>query len=293
MTDKNIQARVAKISSQLGCKITKKYEQSNGLDYFVAQGEISGGKTVLIKIVSLKHHKAENVQKEILASEIIKKHNSMKLNDKFNFPAVLYSDKDDEFVWIIRELIPGMTLSLSNRAYDELRNNLANDQLIEKIITNYTAFSKIDITGYRDLIKDYSFCVKSSPNELGKKYSCDENLKISYGDLNPGNIIISDDGKVYFTDLEWLSLDNKMMDIAYFWAFLWRYPELQIKWFNKFVTSAEAKEFFRLSIIRMFMNTRWEDKEFFNNPIFKERNEKWYSYYKQAQSLNRIDFQER
>jgi len=88
------------------------------------------------------------------------------------------------------------------------------------------------------------------------KLSDAKSAMVCMGDLNPANILVCDQ-EVYLTDFEWFGVDNDMYDIAFYWLFLWKYPDWQKSLTRRYVLSELDEENFRLNIIRITLSCPW------------------------------------
>lgn len=249
--------------------------------YAVVRGEFAGRPAILKVVGTGDSVRTENLKKEVAASKLIEKHNREFPDHQFNHLSVLNSGQVDGFHWFIRDYVDGDSLAVSQNAYDELRMDLIEryPDLFEQIITNYRSFLKIEVS---DEVASFQvrFPQLAENEDL---YLSREYKKISYGDLNPGNLIIDQKGRVHFTDLEWVCQDNFTMDVAYLWLFLWRIPRAQDQWLAGFIKNEQEKECFRISVLRMLKTFSWGEEAFADSNKFKERNTKWYDYLRAAE----------
>jgi hypothetical protein len=88
--------------------------------------------------------------------------------------------------------------------------------------------------------------------DISEKMFNVENLAIQAVDLTPTNIFVLQDSEVLFSDFEWLGLENYMLDIAFLWLLLWRYPDWQKK-LAEGAIGEEDLEYFQANIIRIIL----------------------------------------
>jgi len=207
-----------------------------------------------------------------------------------NFPRSISVGSNDKLTWSIREYFEGE--GLTNYAgtgsvlfgYDLIKKKYQNDYLkiilwldqniklihtcksVELIIlvsrrgkrfnldSSMKKLDRIQNILNIDLTKQVSLYNKY------KNWYSENNQVPVVGDLVPANIIVGDRGKYFLSDFEWFSFDNKFLDIALFWLFLWRYPSWQKTFLQNQISSSEDKNNFLLSVIRIIISCDWHER---------------------------------
>ena len=270
------------LAEKLGVEPFQVFADKPEEGYFVAFGKMKG-KKVLIKIVrdSFKK-KVDNFAKEILFDQLAKSHNLKHPSSSFKYIDLIGSGKIDGHHWIIRNFYEGTALAPSKKGYDILATDMIKDKedTIKKIVLNYNAFREIKFDQSQEEIEEFELGIP--PLKDNPEYHAERLKKLSIGDFNPANIILTPEQEVIFTDFEWLCLDNYMMDIAYLWVFFWRDKILQDYWYKAFVQNEADQENFRLSVQRLLETFDWKDEKILNDERFLERNKKWHAYYENS-----------
>ena len=140
-------------------------------------------------------------------------------------PKVVYIDSEENPNIVIMEFVEG-------RLFE--REDLSNKTLLKKIMVALKEFqnypkkfgisNKTNIDGIDDLYKrklDKGTIYPSGFNEMLNELKEDYRLfsagkSIIHGDLNPGNIIITKEEKIYFIDFALSGIDNPFADIGWF-----------------------------------------------------------------------------
>lgn len=243
-----------------------------------------GTENVLLKNISKSYQKKlDSFRKEIKVEEILA---SSSFSSSFKRVQVLKDGEDEENYWVIRQYIDGDSLARYDNSknitlfgYDKIEDEyLANKtEIIKKVAENILNFQKIDAKNVQNWPNRYekdlnNYDIKGMESWLGfslekalgfyhnnsTNYFSEKNLKASIGDLLPANLIIDTNSEIFFSDMEWFSRDNYMVDISFFWLFLWRYPDLQKEFLSILVKTDEDKDNFRASIIRQIIG--WYQK---------------------------------
>lgn len=260
---------------------TMRSDDSRG--QYILKGSLEG-RPALMKIVSAKNkEKSENLHKEhLITTEFFK---------DTVFGKGLAFGRDEQFVWYVKEFVPGEPLARYNESptvalynYDvidpslismsseivPLISDLLRDIRKNKIKANLpVSFStrrwSMDLEDYHiaEIEKGIGNSLSQSVKFYGKaKEKCftPEKTGMCLGDLVPSNILYDNKArKVSFIDLEWAGLENREMDLSFLWLFLWRYPEWQKKLLNSFKEEID-EDSFRACTIRQIVG--WYDSVF-------------------------------
>lgn len=259
--------------------------------FFIIHGSYDK-KDVLVKAVSKKEKdKVKSMEKEISVNQILQN----KFKKIFIGTKVIKVGQNKDFVWIIRDYYEGESLANSEDkneiicGYDKLQKKYLSYKttIIKQVIKNLNLLRKIDINTFKavpffegkykiDLEKYYLSDIENGIqydinksvnyyNKIKKDFFNKDNVKANIGDLNPSNVIITKEIKVLFADFEWFSFDNYMMDLSFFWLFLWRYPDWQKEFLEKAINNNSDKLFFLASIIRQIIG--WYDHIYRNDRL--------------------------
>ncbi|MFA5157579.1 MAG: hypothetical protein WC451_00085 [Patescibacteria group bacterium] len=271
---------------------------------YISQGVIAG-KDVLVKIYPKNNkEKIHAVGKEVLVDEIISKHNRSNPKAFIDTIRVISSGEDKNVRWIVRQFRNGSPLTptsnykkndilankycvidkkflnLKSKILSQIFDNLETFRLVDKknfmsrqILEYFTSRFQTNIENYniKTLEKKLGFSLDvqvSNYNKIKSKYLDKKNYCASVSDLNLANILIDENCKVIFFDFEQFCLDNYMFDPAFFWLFLWRYPDWQKEILSHFVKSSDDKDFFVSSIIRIIIG--WYENIFIEYTDEKE-----------------------
>lgn len=270
----------------------------------IVSGKV-GDQSVLLKVLSVKDERLIRFQKEVEVDKFLQSFNDNS-DRKISKVSVLGSGLIKGYFWLTREYVAGKTLSsYSNKdkplfGYDVLDSGLADkrESILNQILENVGLVQKItDKKSYHvmydneldnDLFSDLSLSLSINLKKQQefwnlKKilYQDGPNIKASFADIVPSNIIISNDGKVVMSDFEWFCFDNYTMDYACLWLFLWRHPDWQRIITDFCVKSEEDKDFFVASLIRIIfgwykvpflkkdpIHSTQERKNYFKNHIW-------------------------
>jgi hypothetical protein len=276
---KNNLKELSKIIDDLGV-VPKLFLKKNDYGEMTFRG-IYLGQEVLVKIVpKIFKKRADRFRKEFKVDSII----SRQGQTEGQIIEVIHTKKigeTDHFVWLMRDFIQGKTLCLpqKNRKKFPYVKNVdtfypefvdSRDSIIEGISRNLKNLQKINpaIIKKERFKPRFSFDLKSSAKAIEKElkislanpvnyyqriksnFSDQRNLVASSGDLTPANIIISEKGRVYFSDFEWFCLDNYCQDLAFLYLFLYRYPAWQKMLLSKKIRSKKDREMFQAGMIR-------------------------------------------
>jgi serine/threonine protein kinase len=196
---------------------------------------------------------------------------------------------DQEFAWLVREYIQGEPMAEYIEEINKEPALISYSKIKECYLNNWQVYfgqivSSIKKTKiYRkkhidELIElGQRFPTKLSQNDLGKcreaygpsietslsfydenikQYTDRANMSPVFGDLVPSNIIINKN-EVKYTDLEYFSFDNSLVDIAWLWLFLYSYPDIQDYIIKNTIKTQQEEINFRCSVIRMIVGYRW------------------------------------
>lgn len=243
---------------------------------FVLFGE-RGNKRVLCKIASLESTiKVANFRKENAVNQII---------DDSKLPIskidVLEYGEDKNFAWIVRHFFEGDSLSGFDKAknkpaeYDVIQDEYMNiaPLLIGEVIKNIKLFHQLNVDnggifrkrfetdleklGFDNFEEVFGYFPSAQIeyyNSQKSRLLSAENQVACMGDLVPANLIFTTERRLILTDFEWCCRDNVMFDVSFFWAFLWRYPQLQSIWLASWVRSEQEKAMFRAELIRHLLS---------------------------------------
>ena len=264
-------------SSFVPDKIIKAYA---GSSFFVI-GKYRGETAILRTSPLDDKDKLEKLSRESEASRIINDYIKHK-SDKISFNAILASGQKNDLAYSIRKYQDIPTLSPDNEdntsilhGLDLIRNTfLDRDKIILKsIINNINNLQKIDVDFAKSFKNRFKFELQDKDIELIKKYLsidltsqqkfylansknyCSEsNLKICMGDLIPPNILVDRNFDITLFDFEWFCADNYMLDLSFFWLFLWRYPNWQQNLLLNIAVTDQDKLFFQMSVIRILIS---------------------------------------
>lgn len=240
-------------------------------------------KVVLVKILDkTSGKKLKQLNKEILVSKII---TSKFDSEELLFTPVLLDGEDSRSRWVIREYMEGESLVKFDEGkrtllfgYDLVESRYMKNmpEIIESLREylskiNSIKFNELPQANIYDEFKTPRFNPKLDQEVIRNielicdvrleplKFFYDENSKLFsdngvfsaiHGDFVPANIIVTDSSKIFVTDYEWFCFDHWIMDVAYFWLFLHKYPELQKRVIGLFITGESDRLAFRLSVIR-------------------------------------------
>lgn len=287
-----------KIMKGLKLKEIKVYKKNLGAGYSVALGEIAGKKLVLKIVEKSNNESVLNLRKEIRAGRLITSYNRDNPNAQIRVVDAVKSGESVNCYWLLRKYCPGEALWGGKDdqkeilwGHDILNANFLADRekIIGGIVDNLNLFQKIGkkndsekkiMSGFKkrfdNEIKDS--VIKKAQDVIGfnlkrqhdfylsnrKDYLSDENICACVGDLVPANIIVDknseDKNNIFFSDLAYFCMDNYMVDRAYFWLFLWRYPKWQDYFLKLVIATEKDKKHFRLSLIREMLSLDWHER---------------------------------
>lgn len=287
---------IVSIVNLLKIENTHSFKENYEDGFFVGQGEV-GDEKVLVKIFSKQiKGKATGLSKEGKVGELLHRNG-------LAVPLVLDFGESQNYVWLIRKFYEGEALAnFQNGApfygYDNLKQNLLDNP--EKIITDlgenlkklriikdnsvYSNRYKKELEAYPlsdieeglevNLSKQISFY-----NQIKSEFLNEFNACASLGDLVPANIIVLENQEIMISDFEWFSFDNKMMDCAFLWLFLWQKPDWQDYLIDSLSMSKKEEDFFRASIIRQIIG--WYHFTYNKKLEFNEKREFRKEFYKE------------
>lgn len=267
--------------------------------HFIWAG-IYHGQMVLVKVFSNKNfERVENFKKEFQVDKILEKYS---VHGKINRTKVLEQNTNEKYSWLIRCFYPGSTLCANDPSVDffidrmsSIDDNYKDDRILMQIINNLKQIQSIKLGSIEQedknrfpvrFLKSFSranleLVVKNLEITLDRQVEfCDKFNKLYFdekklvactGDLMPANIIITESSEVLFSDFEWFSFDNAMVDVSYLWLFLSREKAWQNKLIENFVLNENDKIDFRLSIIRELIHWYCQlyDSNVENTPIIE------------------------
>jgi len=293
--------QIKSVAAKIGFKSKRIIKKEPLRNDFICVGKYRD-KDVLFKITSNKNKKiVELMKKEAAVDSILNKSVS-----KISVPRILLFGRNKNFSWIIREYIEGKSLSSDMKAYDNINHDFSNktEIVLLKIIKIIRSFQDLKINpklkslGVRfdpkiehlispKLIQNIGLDVDKLVkfyNSFRREYLSKKNLRVIMGDFNPGNLIINQkkNYQVYISDLSWVCLDNYLMDVTYFWFFLWRLPSWQNFLLEQFIKNNNDKKNFQACVIRQGLSFGWQDDKMIKNPIHLSRHKAWRRYIKAA-----------
>jgi hypothetical protein len=288
-------SEILSLVESLGFGIDQIFKQDDkrGLTIFKVQS--GSGKYAVLKIIEKKRSTTalvKNTKKELLVSRFMGRQRT-----SFSFLASLDFGTTEKYFWLLRDFVEGADLCLSNRAYDELDPKINDHIYISEIANNIIQLWEINISDLpKEIISqkkkvddNFSACARRLSDQRdylridhnnftrfingnSKEYFAEK--KCSIGDLNPGNILCKDERVVFF-DFEWFCVDNKMIDVAYLWLFLWKRPLWQRTLAAKTIKTRKDEIDFQMSLIRILSIFPWEEKDLLNEKRFARRNNYW------------------
>jgi hypothetical protein len=302
--DKNYREAYKKLIKELNFQELQVVRKDFNEGVFLLTGQINK-KPVFFKIFPLfDKRRLEGIRKEVKVDKIIKKHNEMRTSVFIDRTEILNYGNNKDFNWLIRTFYQGETLgqiksSLENAIFaDKLsvirREFLLNrDNIINQIAKNIFDFRTINYSDeflfsrrYKSNIEEYDIGTVEEALNIKLKnqlffykfnkiqYFRKSNINACIGDLTTTNILIKNNGDLFFSDFEWFSFDNQMMDIAFLWLYLWRYPDWQHIFLKHFIEEQKDKFNFRASIIRILtdlFNLKFDKKIILNDKILGVR----------------------
>ncbi len=242
--------------------------------YFITKGTIGKADVVLRLSPKIDKEKKIKALREKLANDIAGDQLVAKIID---------FGETNVFTWSIRKFYPEKTLAVDSSSGELFHNSdIIRDEFLKKseeIIFAITENIKhLEDSDWSELnfkklkSRKFPFALnmvnqelieKSTAvnfNQLGKFFSSNKKIYFNkkelvpcVGDLSPANILIGKSNKVLFYDLEYFSIEQKTIDIAYLWNYLWRYPEWQKKIVKLLITNDDDQLKFRFSLIRVIL----------------------------------------
>lgn len=253
-----------------------------------------------------------NIEKERSFTSLISSP-KFKSSKKNLFISYIKAGKFGKFYWAIREFRAGTSLSYidikrSLVGYDILRKKYIdkNKMILNSIFEGLDFLqslpaqsikqgsrykrdvSEYDIPGIEGYLGIKLTKILEFFNKYKNTYWSIDRMAICHGDLSPSNIIVSEK-EVYLIDYELSSVDNRMMDIAYLWLFLWRYPNWQHDIIEAYVEDQEMQVEFTISVQRILLFIYWLPGNFLKGQsrakediISYNRNHVWTKYLNNA-----------
>lgn len=246
--------------------------------YYISHGKIAK-KEVVIRILTKNDKlRVKNYKKELSIFKILETGIPKEILSRFACTWDL--GEDDKFVWSVRDYVSGKVASLYEPSkmlmgYDEIDPKIIQDEdlIISGVKENLKFLWSIDSPLDTDLFQERfnrevdPKTIKSIESGIGFSLSrqidfyeqhkdqvfLPQNIKASFGDLIPANIIYSKNKKVFFLDFEWFSFDHYLADVSFLWLYLWRYPAWQKKLLDLLIVSEDDKVSFRINLIRQII----------------------------------------
>lgn len=309
---KQSQIRAVEIANQQGLSDLNLILNRDVEDLYIFKAKLAGC-PVLYKFVQKTNQiRLKGYQKEVEVNHILEFAREVIPDFGLSWIKLLKSGEEKDCQWLIREYQSGINLAGSEvrkethfYGYDRVEPRLRSQgsKIIDAIYLNLFELGKIKPKlvkmGYpqrypRTIIPVSKESVESGIglnlsvqatylNKISQQLFYEENLSASSGDMLPANIIINENGVVFFTDFEWFSFDNYLSDAVFLWLFLHKYPDLQKVLISKVVKNKQDQDFFRALTIRQIIG--WY------NPVLRDADEPtkrfytnfiWSSYLKSA-----------
>lgn len=258
-------------------------------------GTINDQSVMLKAFLSTDERRRRGMKKEILVDRIIEKENS-KNAEQFRKTTIIKSGETSNIIWMIRKFLFGDSLAvvpalkkdkITPDKLSHIREKYLNrkDKIILSIVEQIKilqTFQNREIynleQGYQTSLEKYNLPRISHSLNIDLKNQCrfyddnydqylSENQRTGViGDLTPVNVLVTDDEGAVLSDLEWFCADNKTLDIAMLWLFLWRYHEWQNSILESLIIDKTDRLNFQSSVIRILIAN-------YNNIFGKDRND--------------------
>lgn len=254
--------------------------------HYIVAGRIAD-KEVLIKIYHKSNEsKAKNLEEEWRAGEILRDLN-LRSKKKINIIESLDFGRKADYVFLVRKYYKGTPFALDANTIEadfyfdkfsmvEKKFQLSSEKIANGIISNILVLKNtkglsndgFNITKRDRFPQNYSTEIygsismqlkidlnktKQFLDNMQKDLSQGINLAVQTNDLTPTNIFITDNNEVLFSDFEWLGLENYLIDTAFLWLLLWRFPDWQSVLLNKIIVTEIDRDFFRVNVIRLIL----------------------------------------
>lgn len=304
----NYQNDFDKLLTQLDFKQEEVFKQNAESGDFLIRG-IFQGKKVVLKVVSKEEPaKIRKIKKEFFVDRLLPNLNTTRMIVEGETELLFYGIRQ----YLDAQVLSGQNVDQTLFGYDQIDPKYAqNWSILNQIISSVDQIRAVSVAKAQEVFaseftcKRYKLCPlekktlpqmpesvweqsKKSIEYFNDNYKLLKDEVVSNGDLNPANVLIEEDGKVCLIDLEWFGVENRMYDIAFFWLFLWRYPEWQKRWLENYLKTEEDQKLFQLNLIYLIGNCAW-----FNR--FEKFEEKygfthaWLSYLQNAWSFEKIN----
>ena len=233
-----------------------------------------------------------NLAKEIYFHRHLLRYSSKKINF---IPRYITSGKEGKFIWILREYIAGKTmgdLREINKNFVRkkhisliLQEIFLSREVAKEIFSSKNCPIKLPRTTYahnfylkeKDKLDYHPFIFKKEikryqTKEIDfekvlnfyRKYRrlLADSLTITvHGDLNPKNLLITPDDKIYIIDWDRIHWDNLVSEIDFLWASAWNYQDWQAELLKQYFAEVKNKDKFitlwRLGIIARCWGEAW------------------------------------
>lgn len=278
------ESEIVTILNELGASIKATIKSDFHYGIFVYQCRGKSG-DFLLKIIFRNNPQKIMNQKREYATDLFLS-GKLQGSPEFLWPRVLRHGESENCFWLCRAFVPGEPLTDLDQmykntlwGYDQIRADYENmDTIVMSAVCR--ALKKLKTVNLnkndrenqvmlrnrypkqfkQDILKLTGDVLNIGLNEPIKyfydnfqHYIQPERKIISLGDLVPANILIGKDKKIYLMDFEFMSIDNMMMDPAFLWLFLWRYPAWQSHICTQLIRNEEDRRDFRLSVIRAIL----------------------------------------
>lgn len=270
-----------KIFLDLGFRELAPIKKDIPAGYYISHGIIANREVVIRILTKKDKQRVLDYKKEMEVSKVLKRGTPKKILSQFACPRKIGENND--FIWTIRNYVPGKAISLYNpnnpskilMGYDEIDHRFEEDvdliisgtkenlnflwsiNLPSKSIFFKERFSReidsekikfIELGIGSDLSKQISFYKKNKNQVFLPK-----NIRASFGDLVPANIIYSSNKKIVFLDFDFFSFDSYLADVSFLWLYLWRYPLWQKKILDSLIITKIDRMFFRVNLMRQIL----------------------------------------
>lgn len=297
----NNKQRYTDLISVLGFKEKNSEIKDPALGLYVAIGELNLRDVILKVVPKTEVGKVRGFYKEALVDNIIDKHNRDLANLIILKARVLAVGQNEHLAWIMRRFYTGQALSVSKNKKHHLierlatieKPYLADNTILDKIVSNLISLQKlttdlrkfgirkeyfsrrfkVDLAGYNIKLFETGLGINLD-NQIKyyekhcKEYFDKQNVTACTGDMTPSNIICKKDGQLIFSDFEWFCLDNKTVDTAFLWLFLYKYKKWQKQLITSLITNEMDRNHFRLSVMRIILY--WFNNAFESDDLDKQ-----------------------
>jgi len=246
--------------------------------YYISHGKIKDNEVVIRILTKTDKLRVKNYKKELAISKILNNGRPKELLSKFACTREI--GENNKFIWSIRNYVDGEVISLYDpkkilMGFDEINSKFEDkqDSIIDGIKENLEflwsieptkediklgeRFDKnIDQNKIKFIESNLGFSLSKQVkiyNENKDKIFSSENIKASFGDLIPANIIYTTNEKVVFLDFEWFSFDHYLADVSFLWLYLWKYPDWQKKLLESFIDTEDKKKSFQINVLRQLI----------------------------------------